>query len=60
MFSTSTLSWFEHGEIPFKPADATTETHLYINDPEDIMTEADKMSSILDAKYTKADLHKVV
>ena len=60
MFSTSTLSWFEHGEIPFKPADATAETHFYINDPEDIMTEADKMSSILDAKYDKADLDKVV
>ena len=56
MFSTSTLVWFENGEIPLKPADATAQTHFYINDPEDIMTEADKMSTILDAKYKKANL----
>ena len=59
MFSTSSLVWFENGEIPLKPANATKETHFYINDPQDIMTEADKMSSILDAKYEKANLDKV-
>ena len=59
MFSTSNLVWFENGEIPLKPANATAQTHFYINDPQDIMTEADKMSSILDAKYEKANLDKV-
>ena len=60
MFSTQSLVWFENGEIPLKPANATQQTLFYINDPQDIMTEADKMSSILDAKYDKADLDKVV
>ena len=46
--------------MPLKPANATAETHFYINDPQDNMTESDKMSSILDAKYDKADLDKVV
>ena len=59
MFSTSTLVWFENGEIPLKPADATAATHFYINDPKDIMTESDKVSSILDAKYEKTDLEKL-
>ena len=59
MFSTSTLVWFENGEIPLKPASATAQTHFYINDPEDIMSEADRMSSILDAKYEKANLDEV-
>ena len=58
-FSTGSLDWFEHGSIPLKPSDATLEDSFYINDPEDIMSEADKMSTILDAKYEKADLDKV-
>ena len=59
MFSTSSLVWFEHGEIPLKPVNAQLETHFYINDPEDIMTESDRMSSILDAKYKKSNLKEV-
>ena len=59
MFSTSTLVYFENGEIPLKPADATAQTHFYINDPQDVMTESDKMSTILDDKYEKANLEKV-
>ena len=59
MYSTSTLVWFENGEIPLKLSSATAQTHFYINNPQDIMTEADKISSILDAKYKKADLDKV-
>ena len=53
MFSTSSLVWFEHGEIPLKPVNAQVDTHFYINDPENIMTEVDKMSSILHNKYKK-------
>ena len=58
-FSTGSLDWFENESIPLKPSDATLEDSFYINDPEDIMSEADKMSTILDAKYEKADINKV-
>ena len=58
-FNTSSLNWYEHGSISLKPTDVTMETHFYINDPDDIMSKAEKMSAILDAKYEKADLDKV-
>ena len=32
---------------------------LYISDPADLLAEADRMSTILDAKYSKADFKAV-
>ena len=42
-----------------KPTDATLEDHFYINDPDDIISEADKMSTVLDSRYKKADLDQI-
>ena len=58
-FSTSKVEWLENGKIPMKPYDATRKSHFYINNPNEIMSEADKMSHILDAKYNKANLDKI-
>ena len=55
-FSTGSLEWFEHRLIPLKQSDATLKTHFYINDPDDIISEANKMPTIFDTKYEKADL----
>ena len=57
-FSTVSFEWHEHGSIPLKPSDGTLENHFYINDPEDIMSEAEKMSTILDANYEILTLTK--
>ena len=53
-FSDQTLSW-EDGVIPMKPADATVRQSLFIKDD----LEED-LGRILDAKYEKADLPKIV
>lgn len=58
-FNTGSLEWFEYGSIPLKPLDETLETHFYINDPDDIISEADKIPTILDTKYEKSDLGKI-
>ena len=58
-YSTSTVEWFGNGEIPLKPPTATAETHFFISDPAHLVAEADRMSTILDAKYSKVDLEIV-
>ena len=53
-FSDPTLSW-EDGIIPMKPADDMARQSLFIKDD----LEED-LGKILDAKYEKADLPKIV
>jgi hypothetical protein len=57
-FKNETILWGD-GEIPMKPRDATVETSFFINEPAGLAEEADRMSKILDAKYSKADIKKV-
>ena len=58
-FSTSTVEWTGEGEIPLKPPTASADTHFFISDPANLIAESDRMSTILDAKYSKADLDEV-
>ena len=46
-------------EIPYKPVDATVEQSFYIAETESMKQDVDRMSRILDAKYSKADLYKI-
>ena len=57
-YSSDTLQWESEGEIPLKPLDAKIDTHFFIDDPDDLIAEVDKMSTILDSKYAKVDLAK--
>ena len=59
-FSDETIKWPKlHAEIPMKRIDATVETAFYVQEPAGLNQEVDRMSHILDAKYSKADLHQV-
>ena len=43
-----------------KPATmATKETHFFVQEPPNLVNDAARMSKILDAKYSPADLHQV-
>ena len=42
-----------------KPHTGTKENLFYIDDPKNLIAEAERMSTILDAKYKTADLHQV-
>ena len=57
-FNRETIIWGD-GEVPMKPRDATAETHFFVDEPDGLLEEADRMSKILDAKYSKADLKQV-
>ena len=59
-YSTSSVHWTDQGEIPMKNNVSEWENLFYIEDPKELVVEADKMSTILDAKYKKANLREVV
>ena len=60
-FSDQTIKWPRvNGEIPMKPADGNEETSFFVNDPSDVTAETERMSKILEAKYSKADLGEIV
>lgn len=58
-YSTSTLEWFRNGEIPFKPHAVSAKNHFFISDTDNLIAESDRMTAILDAKFSKADLDDV-
>ena len=45
-------------EILYKPVDSTVEQPFYIAEMESMKQDIDRMSRILDVKYSKADLYK--
>ena len=57
-FSDETVIWDEH-DIPFKDADAEVQEAYYIPDPGIVDEAAERLKSILDAKYQMADLDQV-
>jgi len=59
LFSTQTVDWENH-DIPFKNVDDDPETAYHIQDTEAVEDSADRLRSILDAKYEAADLAEVV
>ena len=59
LFSSGEIEWDGHGKILMKPRNATPQSHFFIQDPKRILSETDRMSKILDAKYEKANLEEV-
>ena len=57
-FSTRKVSW-DGIDMPFKPVDATPETHYHIEDAMAVNESTERIKQILDAKYEAADLEKV-
>lgn len=46
-------------EIPMKPLHSTTETSYFVQEPESLTTDTTRLSKILEAKYSKADLREI-
>ena len=57
-FSNQSIVW-DDGDIPMKPKESSVETSFFVEEPDGLIAETDRMSKILDAKYAKADLHQV-
>ena len=57
-FSSHEIVW-DGACMPFKPYDATIETHYHIDDTKSAQEAADRIREILDAKYEAADLEKI-
>ena len=58
-FSNNTTNWKDIS-IPMKPAHSSTKTHFAISDSSRVASETKRIKKILDAKYEKANLDKVV
>ena len=60
--STQQVIWpSQHAELPMKPVDCTAPEHFFVQDPSnEQMSEVDRLSKILDAKYSPADLPQLV
>ena len=58
--SNQTIKWpSKMAEAPFKNSGLNKEETYYIKDPKSLEGETDRMSRILDAKYSKANLYQV-
>ena len=58
--SDRTIKWPQmNAEVPYKPSKLEKEESYYIQDPDSLTGDTDRMSRILEAKYSKADLHKI-
>ena len=57
-FSSMTIEW-DGSEIPMKDRDATEAESFFVNDSEGMISAADRVKGILDAKYEKANLREI-
>ena len=58
-FLNNTTNWNETS-IPMKPVHNSTRTHFSISNSKRVASETKRIKKILDAKYEKADLNKLV
>jgi hypothetical protein len=58
-FQELTITW-EHAVCRMKPQDCTHSTHYHIDDPEAVQQDSKRLKKILDAKYEKANLPKII
>ena len=56
--STQVIKW-DDAEIPMRAIDSTIHDSYLINDPPAIQAETARITSILDAKYEKADIEQI-
>ena len=60
-FSTQSIEWLRmNATIPMKPRDATPYTHFFVDKDVSMDKETDRLSSILNAKYSAYDLPEYV
>ena len=57
--SSATIQW-DDAEIPMRPRVSDISDSYYIKDPPSVKEQTERINRILDAKYEKADLRKVV
>ena len=56
-----TMSWPRmNAKVPMKPMDSEVQTHFFVKEDPQLDTETDRLSNILDAKYSKCDLDEFV
>ena len=62
LYSSQQVVWpTQYAELPMKPIDCTATESFFVQDPTNVQQlEVERMSSILDAKYSPANLEKVV
>ena len=58
-FSNNTTNWNDTS-IPMKPVHNSTRTHFAISDSKRVASETKRIKKILDAKYEKADINKLI
>lgn len=58
-FDTMEIEW-DTARIPMRPIDATSQTSYLIQDPPAVADATQRIKEILDAKYEKADIPKLV
>ena len=56
-FSTQEIEW-DDSQIPFKDVDASISEAYHVDDPEGLEDDAQRLKTILDAKYEEADLEE--
>ena len=58
-FASNSITW-NGSRIDMKPPNCNTTEHYFINDPSNVKEASDRIKRILDAKYEKANLNKLV
>ena len=58
-FASNSITW-NGSRIDMKPPNCNTTEHYFINDPSNVEEASDRIKRILDAKYEKANLNKLV
>jgi hypothetical protein len=50
----------DDGEVPMKSPDFTLETSFFAQEPKNVLGDLERLTKILDAKYSKANLEEIV
>lgn len=58
-FDSLEIEW-DNARIPMRPIDATSQTSYHIQDPPAVADATERIKAILDAKYEKANISKLV
>ncbi len=58
LFSDQTVKW-GNATMPFKDGDCSTQEAYYVQEPEQLVQASERLKSILDAKYERADVQDI-
>ena len=59
LYSKNLIEW-DHKNVPFRERNVSADTEYYQLDPAPVDDATERIKNILDAKYEKADINKVV